>query len=89
MQNKQKFPAFDGCIVIEGNIVSIMDDEVVVMQISEKEWGTLKEMLRLNDLVDYNNGETPMTVSQFCSFVELSREVESLEAEKERLFVGD
>jgi len=63
MQNKLKFSAFEGLVVIDGNTVSIMDD----------------------DVVDYENGETPMTVSQFCSFIELSRKVESLKAEKECL----
>ena len=50
-----------------------------------EEWETLREQFRLDDVVDYEIGETPMTGYQFRACVELSRKLKSLEAEKERL----
>ena len=85
MQRKLKLSALDGYVVIDGDSVSIMDDENIVIQISREEWETLRASLRLDDVVDYKNGETPMTTFQFRSVIDLVRENERLKAEKERL----
>lgn len=85
MQNKLSLSALDGYVVVDGNNVSVMNDKDPAVQISLDEWETLREDFRLDDTVDYENGETPMTVFQFRSCVEVSRKLKNLEAEKERL----
>jgi hypothetical protein len=85
MQNKLKLSALDGCVVIDGDTVSIVADEETSIQVNMEEWKTLREELRLDDTVDYGRGETPLTVYQFNSFVELTRKIKILETEKERL----
>ena len=85
MQNTLRLPALDGYIVIDGDTISLMAGEDVIIQIGLEEWETLRETFRFDDVVDYERGETPMTAYQFCSVVEMSRKIKSLEAEKARL----
>jgi len=56
-----------------------------IIKISLEEWERLRESLRLDDLVDYERGETPMTGYQFLAYLEMYHEVKQLEAEKETL----
>ena len=85
MQNKLRLSALDGYVLVEDNNVSVMNDVDPAVQISLDEWEVFREKFRLDDTVDYENGETPMTVFQFRSCVEMFRELKNLEAEKERL----
>jgi len=85
MQNRLRLSALDGYVLIDDNNVSVMNDVDPAVQISVDEWETLREKYCFDDTVDYENGETPMTVFQFRSCVEMFRELKNLEAEKERL----
>ena len=85
MQNKLRLSALDGYVLIDDNNVSVMNDVDPAVQISLDEWEVFREKFRLDDTVDYENGETPMTVFQFRSCVEIFRNLKNLEAEKERL----
>ena len=85
MQRELKLSALDGYVVIDGDSVSIMEGKDIVIQVSYEEWETLRESLRLDDVVDYKNDETPMTPFQFRLFVDLVRENKKLKAEKEHL----
>jgi len=85
MQNRLRLSALDGYVLIDDNNVSVMNDVDSAVHISLDEWETLREKYRLDDTVNYENGETPMTVFQFRSCVEIFRNLKNLEAEKERL----
>jgi len=85
MQNKLRLSALDGYVLIDDDNVSVMNDVDSAVQISLDEWETLREKYRLDDTVNYKNGETPMTVFQFHSCVEMYRKLKNLEAEKEGL----
>jgi len=85
MHNKLKLSGLEGYVLIDGDIVSVMNDEGESIQVSADEWETLCLSLRFDDAVNYENGETPMTVYQLRSFIEMSHQVKNLEAEKERL----
>jgi len=85
MQSKLRFSALDGYVLIDANNVSVMNDIEPAVQISLNEWETFRKELRLEDTVNYSNGETPMTVLQFRAYVEIFRELRNLEAEKEGL----
>jgi len=85
MQNKLNLSALDGYVLIDDNNVSVINDVDSAVRISLGEWETLRKKYRLDDTVDYEKGETPMTVFQFRSCVGIYRELKNLEAEKERL----
>ena len=85
MQSKLRLPALDADVVIDGDIVTMMNDEGESVQVGVDEWEALWEKWRFDDVVDYKNSETGMTVCQLRSCIELSRQVNSLEAEKARL----
>jgi len=85
MQSELKLSALEGYVIIDGDTASVMNDEGLVIQVSMEEWETLREQFRLDDVVDYEIGKTPMTGYQFRAGVELSRKLKSLEVEKERL----
>ncbi len=85
MQDRFKLPALDGCVVIDGNTVSVIDDEGTGVTVSKEEWEYLRADLHFDDAVLYENGESPMTLYQFQSFLTLYRETERLEAENDRL----
>ena len=85
MPDKLTLSALDACVVIDGDTVSVTNDEGESVQVSAGEWETLREKWRFDDAVDYKSGETPMTVYQFRICVNLSRQVKSQETEIERL----
>ena len=85
MQNRLRLSALDGYVLIDDNNVFVMNDVDPAVQVSLDEWETLRDKFRLDDTVDYENGETPMTVFQFRSCVEMFRKLKNLEAEKEGL----
>jgi hypothetical protein len=82
MQNKLKLSALAGHVVIDGDTVSVMNDDEVVIQLSMEEWEILREDFRLDDIVDYERGETPMTGFQFRMCVGLFREIKTLKQKK-------
>ena len=84
-QNNLSLPALNARIVFDGDSVSVISSDDMVVQVSAEEWEMLRGELRLNTAVDYEAGETPMTVYQFRSFVEVTRKLRNLEAEKARL----
>ena len=85
MTNIQTHSALDGRVVINGDTVSVVNDEGSSVEVSLAEWETLKEDFRFDDTVDYEKGETPMTVFQFNSCVEIFRKLKNLELENVKL----
>jgi hypothetical protein len=79
-----KLPVLDGFAIIAGNSVTVADDKDSSIQVSKEEWEKFRAILRFDDSVNYDDGETPMTVNQFKSFVELFRGKKSLETELEQ-----
>lgn len=84
MENTIKLPALDTDVRVSDNIVHITFGDNS-FHISIEEWESARIALRFDDSVDYENGETPMTGVQFRSFIELTRDIKGLKAEKERL----
>ena len=85
MENTIKLPALDADVRVADNMVHITFGDNSFFHISIEEWESARIALRFDDSVDYENGETPMTGLQFRSFIELTRDIKGLEAEKERL----
>ena len=84
-ETKLKLPALDADVTIDGDNITIANGKGETIQINKEEWETLREKWRFDDVVDYERGETGMTVFQLCSCIEVSRRLKELEAEKERL----
>lgn len=85
MQSKLTLPALEGHVVITAENVSVMSGDELVIQLSVDEWESLRQDFRLDDDVDYERGETPMTSLQFQSCVEITRKIRSLEADNGQL----
>lgn len=85
MAEKLILPALDGQVLLEGDSVSVMNGDELIIQVSFDEWVSLREQLRFDDTIDYARGETPMTAYQLRSCVELIRENKRLETEIQRL----
>jgi len=84
-ETKLKLPALDADVTIDGDNVTIANGKGETIQINKEEWETLREKWRFDDVVDYERGETGMTLFQLRSCIEVSRRLKELEAEKERL----
>ena len=85
MQNKVNLSALDADVVIDGDNVFITSNDGTATQIGIEEWKDLRESLRLDDIVDYKAGETPMTGYQFHIAVELTRQARNFKIDTESL----
>ena len=83
--NILKLSALDGTVVISGDTVCVADGEGLRVEVCKDEWDALRAEFRLDDVVDYESGETPMTTNQFQICVKLFRETKRLKAEAERI----
>ena len=85
MQHTFRLPALDADVVIDGDTVTITNNDGETIQVSADEWKMLRKKWRFDNVVDYKSGETPMTLYQFRICVELTRQIKNQEAEIERL----
>ncbi|MCL2579879.1 MAG: DUF1902 domain-containing protein [Oscillospiraceae bacterium] len=76
--NGLRLPALDACVTIDNDIVTVKSNDGKNIQLSLREWEELRKSLRFDDCVDYERGETPMTVYQLQIFINLTREIKGL-----------
>jgi len=76
--NELRLPALDACVTIDNDTVTVKSNNGENIQLSLREWEELRESLRFDGCVDYERGETPMTVYQLQIFISLTREIKDL-----------
>ena len=85
MKTTLNLPALDADVVIDGDTVLVTSSDGTAIQLGIEEWETMRKAWLFDDIVDYKNGETPMTAYQFRVALELSRQVECIETLADRI----